>query len=127
MNEPTSLRRAWVATIALFHFADYVAAARSTSLTSVRSEFYREFPKFKHVRDLANASKHFELDQGIRKGLSSRHSEIGPEAAFSDGSYYSDGTSHSDAGNVVRVKFRGELVDVPHLCRECLSYLQTKT
>lgn len=95
-------------------------------LELVRAEFYREFPKFKQIRDIANASKHFELDKGTGKGLSARHSEVGPGAAFSDGSYYSDGTSHSDANDVVRVDYRGRLVDVVHLSRECLAYLRTK-
>lgn len=126
MAEPTSLRRAWAAVVALFHFSDYLAAGRATELELVRAEFYREFPRFKQVRDIANANKHFELGKGAGKGLSARHSQVGPGAAFSDGSYYSDGTSHSDASDVVRVDFRGELVDVVHLCNECLAYLRTK-
>jgi hypothetical protein len=126
MSEPASLRRAWGAIIALFHFSDYLAASRGTELESVRAEFYREFPTFRQVRDIANASKHFELDKGGRKGMSARHSGVGPGAAFSDGSYYSDGTSHSDARDVVRIDFQGELVDVVHLCGQCLAYLRTK-
>ena len=114
--EPTSLRRAWVAVIALFHFSDYVAGGSRGTLKAVIKNFCQEFPKYDLAVDLANASKHFELDVGARKGLSVQHLEVGPEAAFTDNTYYDDGTSHSDAGDVIRVKFGNELVDVVHLC-----------
>lgn len=126
INEP-SRRRAWVAIIALFHFSDYLAASRATTLKSVKAEFYSEFPRFELVRDIANASKHFKLNrEGSRKGLSVKHTTIGTGAAFSDETNYSDGTSHIDDADVVRVEFRGELIDVIGICKECLEYLRTK-
>jgi hypothetical protein len=40
------------------------------------------------LADIANASKHFELDRsGPRQGLSAEDLHIGRGAAFSDGSY----------------------------------------
>jgi len=127
--EPTSLRRAWSAVIALFHFEDYLAEARGLGKLRkpLREEIDREFYNFPAVRDIANASKHFVLrNPGSRRGLSIVDVKIGSAAAFDDGSYFSDGTSFAEHDDVVRLEFRGELIDVVHLCKSCLSYLRTK-
>lgn len=126
LAEPTSVRRAWAAVTALFHFADYFAKHRVRDLAVIRSELLSEFPDFARIQDIANASKHFELNRGSRKGLSARHAAVSRGAAFSDGSYYSDGSTHSDAPDVVRVDFQGEQIDVVNLCRRCLGYLSAK-
>lgn len=125
-GEPTSVRRAWLAVVSLFHLSDYLAADCGEALGRVRQRIYDDFPNFRLVRDIANASKHFEVDRGPFSGLSAHHVTTGHGAAFSDGSYYSDGTSHSDAPIVVRVEFNGHIVDIPHLCSECLNYFQRK-
>lgn len=125
--EPTLVRRAWIATISLFHIEDYLAGARKLKAkSSLRSELDLEFPQFAIVRDTANANKHFELDRGPRRGLSSRNLTIGKSAAFSDGSYFSDGTSFAERDDVARIEYGSELVDVVHLCTTCLEYLRTK-
>ena len=124
-NDPASTRRAWVAVVALFHFCDYLAAARAVRLDGVRAEVLREFPRFAWIEEIANAYKHFERNRG-RTGLSVTHTNVGKRAAFSDGSFFSDGTSFSDANDVVRMEFGGELVDVVHLCVACLAYLRGK-
>jgi hypothetical protein len=54
-NNPASLRRAWVAVVALFHFCDYLAAARAVRLGDVRAEVLREFPRFAWIEEVANA------------------------------------------------------------------------
>ena len=126
IQHPTSFRHAWAATVSLFHFRDYLAADRLEPVGAIASEIERDFPPFKAVADIANASKHFTLDRGTRLGLSATNLKIGRGAAFSDGSYYSDGTSHSDAPDVVRVEFNGEYIDVLHLCRSYLTVLKMK-
>lgn len=126
IRDPTSVRRAWVAVVSLLHFADYLAAHRGRIIADVRAELCSGFPNFQLIEDIGNASKHFKRERGRRKGLSATHIGIGPGAAFSDGTYFSDGTSFADADDVVRVEFRREIIDVVHLCRECLTFLMTK-
>ncbi|MCX7364080.1 MAG: hypothetical protein NTV97_19860 [Alphaproteobacteria bacterium] len=126
-REPSSLRRAWVAVTALLHFADFLAAERGLSVAAIRIEFYSTYPKFKLVKDIAIASKHFVVTHdGERKGLSVENTKVGASAAFSDGSYFSDGTSFADHRDVVRVEYNAEIIDLVHLCKECLAYLKTK-
>lgn len=118
---PTSVRHAWIAVTSLHHFEDYLAVARSIPVEDARKEIEKADPhRVELLRHVANSLKHAELDRGRLKGLSVRDMRIGSGAAFTDGSYYSDGTSHSDAPNVVRIEYGGELIDVPHLCRLCL-------
>jgi hypothetical protein len=76
---------------------------------------------------LANTAKHFRLDhkRHERIGLSTDDFKVGRGAAFSDGSYYSDGASHSDAIRVIRIEFQGEQIDVLHLCRAAIAFLET--
>jgi hypothetical protein len=131
-QEPTSILRAWCASIALFHFEDYLAGARGISeqrdRRALRAEMESEFPGFRMLADIANANKHFELTrEGPRSGLTSRHFQVGRGAAFSDGSYYSDGSTHADTPDVIRVEFGGERIDLFNLCRRCLTYLETKS
>jgi hypothetical protein len=124
--EATSVRQAWNAVVSLLHFADFLAAARAVNLPSIRSEFHTDYPKFKLIEDIANANKHFVLDRGSRKGLSATDMAVGPAAPFTDGTYFDDDTSFTDDPDVVRVEFNGEIIDVVHLCTECLTYLETK-
>ena len=113
--------------MALFHLRDWLAKKRGVHEATVHSEFESEFSQFQALADIANASKHFQLDRhGPRKGLSALDFKVAPSSAFSDGSYYSDGTSHSDADDVVRMEFREEIIDVRHLCEAALKYLKTK-
>ncbi|RZN16229.1 hypothetical protein [Bradyrhizobium sp. Leo121] len=124
--EPTSIRRAWSTATALFHFIDCLAVQRGQRTSIIRDEVEAGFPQFQALADIANSSKHFELDRGSRKGLSVEDFKIGRGAAFSDGSYFSDGTSFSDAPDVIRIEFKGEQIDVLTLCRQALAHLKTK-
>lgn len=124
--DPTSIRRAWASATSLLHLVDCLATNSGREVAKLRSEMIAEFPMVAALADVANASKHFVLDRGRRTGLSADHFEIGKASAFSDGSYFSDGTSFSDMPDVVRVQFRGELIDVLHLCREAIAYFGAK-
>lgn len=126
--DPTSIRRAWVAVIALLHFEDYLARYRKSKIRPIRDELIRGFGHFQVIEDIGNASKHFEREASSpRRGLSVRDYRIGKAAAFSDGSYWSDGSSWAESPDVVRIEFNGEIVDVLHLCQACLKYLESKT
>jgi hypothetical protein len=128
--EPTNIRKAWAATVSLYHFEDYLSAHRGISDKTGRKvlqfELETEFPLFQVIRDVANANKHFIFDRGRRSGLAATHSQIGKGAAFSDGAYFSDGSSFAEQGNVLRVEFKNVVIDLVLLCKNCLGYLQTK-
>lgn len=124
--EPTSLRKAWAAATALFHFEDCVAVDSGTDIKTLRREMEKEFFRLSALADVANVSKHFCLERGKRKGLAVDDFRTGRGAAFSDGAYYSDGTSHSDAPIVVVVEFNGQKIDVQNLCREALTYFESR-
>src|SRR5882672_9290758 len=132
VDNPTSLRRAWVATIALLHFEDYLAHHRHADVThadvlNVRAELIRGFPPYDAIQDIGNANKHFvRRHASSRKGLSVQNYRTGPAAAFDDGTYFDDGTSFSDSPDVVRIEFKGEIIDALELCQSCLKYLKTK-
>jgi hypothetical protein len=129
IGSPTSVRHAWAATIALFHFEDYLASAMGLVVKKdreeLRAQLEADFPDFSIIRDIANANKHFALNRGRRTGLSTHHIKVGASAAFSDGTYFSDGTSFAEHEDVVRIEFQGEIVDLMHLCERCLVYLRS--
>jgi hypothetical protein len=125
LADATSHLCAWNALTSLLHFQDYLALDRGATVGSVKRELIQGFSHFEVVEDLGNALKHFERTQSVkRQGLTANGFTVGDGAAFSDGTYYSDGTSHADAPGVVRVEFKGEIIDLTILCESCLAYLQ---
>jgi hypothetical protein len=119
--EPSSIRKAWIAAAALYHFADYFEKSRNEEKATIRKRLADAFPKFQQLADIANASKHLELDRGPRTGLAARHFGIGNRAAFSDGTYFSDGTTLSGAREGIRVEFNGDIIDVLWLSEAALA------
>jgi len=92
--DPTAISKAWSAVVSLGQFADYLAADRNISKRAARKLIESVFPKFDLVSDIANASKHFELSDPTRTsraGYSITHLKIGKSAAFTDGTFFSDG------------------------------------
>ena len=127
-EDPAAISKAWAAVVALGQFADYLAAHRQISKRDARSLVEAIFPRFDLISDVCNASKHFELTdprRTARPGYSISHLRVGRGAAFSDGTFYSDGSSHSDSPDVVRADYGSEHVDLQHLCADCLSALET--
>ncbi|MDP3552634.1 hypothetical protein [Methylocystis sp.] len=122
-DDPTSLRRAWSATAALYHFVDYLADQHGMNVSLVKKKIMVVFPRLGALRDVTNAFKHCEVELGSssRLGLRAEHSLIGKGAAFSDGTYFSDGTSFAEVPEVIRVEFNGEFIDLLWLCREVLD------
>jgi hypothetical protein len=124
VDDPTSVRRAMVAAIVLFHVCDHLGEGDEQKTKATKANIGLAFPQFQGVADIANASKHAVRSSGARKGLSVGDMRVGRAAAFSDGSYYSDGSTHSDAPDVIRVEFNGEQIDVVHLCKRFLAHIQ---
>ena len=65
---------------------------------------------------------------GSEMCIRDRHIERGRAAAFSDGSYYSDGTTHSDMSETVIVTTPdGIKHDILHTCGTVLVSLESET
>jgi hypothetical protein len=126
-DDPTEISKAWAAVVALGQFADYLAMHRQISPKDARALIETKFHGFDLVYDICNASKHFRLEKKStsRRGFSISHLTVGPGAAFRDGPFYSDGSSHSDSEDVLRADYGSEHVDLQHLCTDCLSALTT--
>jgi hypothetical protein len=126
--DPTAISKAWSAVVSLGQFADYLAADRNISKGAARKLIEAVFPNFDLVSDIANASKHFELSdprRTSRPGYSIAHLKIGKSAAFTDGTFFSDGTSWLESTEVVRADFSGDYVDLLYLCRSCFASIET--
>jgi hypothetical protein len=126
IENPTSLRHAYCAVTNLYHLQDWIARFRGVKISDVREELQRDFPNIQALADIANASKHFELDRGPRKGLRASDLRTGSGAAFDDGTYFDDGTSFANIPDVIRIEFNGDLIDVLHLCKTAAAFLETK-
>ncbi|HEY8126230.1 MAG TPA: hypothetical protein VIF88_12530 [Methylocystis sp.] len=119
--EPSSIRRAWISAAALYHFVDCLAVNRNQKHPIIWKELEVTFPRLQALADIANTSKHLRLKDGPGKGLAAQHFQTGLGAAFSDGTYFSDGTTFSDAPEVVRMEFKGKILDVLWLCEAALA------
>lgn len=110
-SEPTDIRRAYLASVILYHFCDCVEhfTNRKIRIASVFHDLVILSPHFQLIRDLAVLAKHFWLDP-TRPGNKGRwlptlgDVHTGDEAAFDDGTYWDDGTSWTDSREVVRVR-----------------------
>jgi hypothetical protein len=94
-----------VATIALLHFADYLAQHRHVDVSIAQTELLNEFPSFDAIQDIGIANKHFvRSHKRSRKGLSVQNYTTGPAAAFDDATYFDGGTSWFESSDVVRIE-----------------------
>lgn len=126
--EPNAYDLAISACIILYHFADVVAHVRSSTPHAVAEEISARIPDFHTVRAIANAGKHVELTRHPKSelvGLRAEHLVRGKGAAFSEGSYYSDGATDSYARETVVVETPdGKKHDVLHICTSVLAALR---
>lgn len=125
--EPASYDLAISSCIILYHFADVVAHVRGSSPHEVAEEIAAKVPAFHTIRAIANAGKHVELTRHPKSelvGLRAEHLVRGKGAALSDGSFYSDEATHSDACETVVVETPdGKKHDVLHVCVSVLDAL----
>jgi hypothetical protein len=104
--EPTSYDLAISTCIIIYHFADVVAHVRGMQPHEAADLITRRVPNFSTIRALANAGKHVELTRHPDKslvGLRAEHLIRDKGAAFSGGSYLSDGTTSEEMGETVVV------------------------
>ena len=105
--EPQNVRRAYLACLVSYHFADvaHVHLKRGKSLKDVRAEIADISTAFWAIEGIANMAKHIELlDKKLRVRPIIGSAHVGASAAFTDGTYGSDGTSWTDSKAVVRVR-----------------------
>nr|WP_312164032.1 hypothetical protein [Brevundimonas diminuta] len=125
--EPTSYDLAIASCIILFHYADVVAHVRAGKAPAIADQIALAVPAFHTVRAIANAGKHVELTRHPVKalvGLRAEHLTRGKGAAFSDSSFFSDGTTWSDMPETVVVETPdGTKHDVLHVCLTVLTAL----
>jgi len=127
--EPTSYELAISTCIIIYHFADVVAYVRGCQPHEATAEISDKIPDFRTIQALANAGKHVELTRhpiSELVGLRAEDLKRGKAAAFSDGSYFSDGTSYSDMSETVVVETPdGNKHDVLHTCKSVLDSLKS--
>lgn len=118
LEKSTEFDLCFSACIFLTHFADVYAQHSGRSLSKVREEMRAASPSFDIVYAVGTAAKHVTINNpefGTLKGLMAEHAHVAGGAAFSDGTYYSDGATHDDAPHVVRVKTpNGDWHDLTH-------------
>jgi hypothetical protein len=122
---PASVRHAYAACVFVYHFADVVAVHTGRSKTQVRREIAGIAAEFWTVEGVATVVKHLEATRTtVRPKAEDTH--LGQAAAFSDGAYWSDGSSWAEMPTVVRTRDdAGHPVDVLHCIRAIKQALAT--
>lgn len=106
-REPADLGLCFSACIFLYHFCEVYAVHTSSKLDDVKKSIASENPRFKLIHAVCLAAKHVKVTNkklGAYAGLMVTDSAIGKESAFSDGTFFTDTSSWSDASDVVRVQ-----------------------
>lgn len=126
--EPESYELAISSCIIIYHFADVLGYVREKPPHEACSIIIEKIPKFETIQALANAGKHVELTRHKNKALVGLRAEDitrGKAAAFSDGAYFSDGSSWAEMPvTVVVTTPDGNKHDVLHTCLEVLEALE---
>ena len=129
--EPTSYDLAIASCIILFHYADVVAHVRAGKAPAIADQIALAVPAFHTVRAIANAGKHVELTRHpvtALIGLRAEHLTKGKGAAFSDGSFFAEGSTWSDMAETIVVETPdGMKHDVLHVCTTVLAALFKNT
>ncbi len=124
--EPTSIELAFAACIAVYHVKDYLPL----KLDLRYSWLIDDNDNFSMIFAIASAAKHLEAQDKRHSaliGLRADSADIGLSAAFTDGTYFSDGTSWNDMPNVVRVKKPdGMPIDVLWLVKTVSATIELK-
>lgn len=127
--EPTSYELAVSSCVILYHFADVIAYVRGKKAYEAADMIAETIPEFSTIRALANAGKHVELTRHPNNeliGLRAEDLVRDRAAAFSDGSYFSDGTTFADMPETVVVTTPdGVKHDVLHTCFSVLEKIES--
>ncbi|MDJ0643138.1 MAG: hypothetical protein QNJ15_09990 [Erythrobacter sp.] len=127
--EPESYDLAIATCIVLYHFSDVVGYVRGQNGGQMANHISKKVPEFHTIRALANAGKHVVLTHhpvSELVGLRAEDLQHGRGAAFSDGTFLSDGSTFSDAPKTVVVETPdGRKHDVLHTCNSVFSSLMS--
>src|SRR5580692_4893008 len=105
LNDTYDIRRGRLAAIVLFHMADYWCwhlHNTDQKLWDTYKDLNTKCPDFAVIRDIANASKHYQLTRGTRQLTSSEQITRPPglfQAPFGDFLPPGEGGSFSEATN----------------------------
>lgn len=94
----SSLWHAYAACTLTYHLHEHIAASFGVSATAILNEIKAEFPEMHELQAIATASKHGKSSNKNHKyiGLTLSDIYVGKSAAFSDGTYFSDGSSYAE-------------------------------
>ncbi len=114
--------------VLVYHFCDVLAKATGEKVGAVRNRIVAADKNFEIVHAVVVAAKHVTVSDrvfGNYVGLRSDDAEIGSAAAFSDGSFFDDGSSFSDMPDVVRIKTPdGAWHDLLYVAKSCERTLE---
>lgn len=105
--DPTAYDLGFACCVFLYHFCDVVCAQSGGTPGDIKKQIATKDRNFDLVHAVAVAAKHvFVSDKRLAGyvGLRSDDADIGRRAPFSDGSFFSDGTSFSEMPPAIRVK-----------------------
>lgn len=124
LSDRANIRRAMLAAMVTYHFADYLAVARGDKNTrKVDAELIAACPAFEKIKAVCLASKHCVSDQ---TGLAAADLRRGRGAAFSDGTYFSDGSTFAGTPNSVVAGGTLGRVDLHHALKTAVAEIQRR-
>ena len=125
MAEPTCVRRALLACMACYHVIDALAVRRRRTALQVYNDLLPRQPKLRVIKAVALLAKHVEPTQPGFNEVRSEHLRPASGAAFSDGSYYSDGSTHAGTRKVVVLRSPGfSKSDLTHALQDAMVFLK---
>ena len=122
-ESPLDTRKAILASLVTYHVIDAIAVAEGANNESaVYDRLLRDCPQLRELKGTALAAKHIHPRQNGFSDFRLENVRAGRSAAFSDGSYYSDGTSHSDAHDAAVLMNTSKHVDIEHTVRTVMTF-----
>lgn len=130
IDEPSAIDLAIASCIVISQIVDVLKEHGKRDQKDISNEVINVTLAFAIVRSVAEAAKHVEITysrHGPLKGLRIDDMHLGAEAAFTDGTYFSDGTSWSDSIDVVRIELpNGDIVNLSYLAHSVAQALEDK-
>jgi len=125
---PADTRRAMLACTVCYHMVDAIAVAEGIKDPRVvYDRLVPACPALKTLKAVSLLTKHLAPKQTEFKGAAIADVKVGRGAAFSDGSYYGDGASHSDApARAILESGIMRKTDLLHEIQICISFFKTE-